>query len=423
MLVPMSATPELSGGPIEIVHLAFTSFPADPRVKREALAAAETGRGVVVVAFQGAGEPPRDSLGPVQILRLPGRKSRGGPLSYLVEYVAFSWKCRRLLAHDPRFRAVRVVHVHTLPDFLAWAAAPAQRRGARLILDLHEIFPEFARSKYPGPLGRFAAVIATRIERNARRRADVTITVNGPIEALLTGRGIGRAERIVIVHNSPDPQDLGPTRRPQPRNADQIELIYHGTLSSLYGVDVAVRGVVLAASRGVRIHLTVLGDGPERAALEQLVSGLGATSLVSFEAPIPQGALRERLGRADAGVVPTRLDGMTRYSLSNKLLEYVHLGMPVLGARLPSYGQYLAEDAAWYWNAGDPADLARALSEFAAADELERRTRAERAQRGLAAIAWPLERARLLETYADLLGPPGPATSRAAMRSAARPSP
>src|SRR6185295_18786861 len=106
------------------------------------------------------------------VIRVPGTKSRGEPIAYLREYGEFVWRCRQLLARHRAFADVRVVHVHTLPDFLIWAARPAQRRGARVILDLHEIFPEFAATKY-----RVAAALVTplarSIERWARRRATV----------------------------------------------------------------------------------------------------------------------------------------------------------------------------------------------------------------------------------------------------------
>ena len=400
----MPEPPEQHVPPIEIVHLAYTAFPADTRVKREALAGASMGRRVAVVALQMPGQLPEEVIGPLDVVRLPGRRTRGSPASYLAEYGTFVWRCRWLLARDPRFRKVRVVHVHTLPDFLIWAATPARRRGARVILDLHEIFPEFTTSKYPGLPGRVARRLARFLERSARRAADVTITVNGPIEELLAARGIGRPERRVLVHNSADPTDFGEPSPPRTHaRRGRLELVYHGSLTPVYGLDIAVRGVALAAVRGAPIHLTILGDGPEREPLARLASELGADLVVTFEAPIPQRALRERLTRADAGVVPTRLDGMTRYSLSNKLLEYVHLGLPVLAARLPSYGRYFDETAAWYWTPGDPEDFTRAIGEFAAAPADERYARAARAQQDLDRIAWPVERARLVAVYEELL--------------------
>src|SRR5436309_10311545 len=146
--------------PIAIVHLVHSHFPADPRVNREARAAAATGARVAVIALRGPGERPVERIGAITVIRFAGDKSRGGAISYVREYVEFALRCRRLLARRRALQHVRLVHVHTLPDFLVWAARPAQRRGARVILDLHEIFPEFTAATYPSVLGRTAAALA-----------------------------------------------------------------------------------------------------------------------------------------------------------------------------------------------------------------------------------------------------------------------
>src|SRR5438132_1608840 len=219
------------------------------------------------------------------------------------------------------------------------------------------------------------------------------------------------------------PLPAGPP--PAPRlSRGSLELIYHGTLTLPYGVDAAVRGVLHARQQGADARLTILGDGPERSRLEQLVVSLSAAAVIRFEHPLPQRELRARLGRADAVLVPTRLDAMTRYSLSNKLLEAVHLGIPVLAARLPSYSHYLDDASAWFWNPGDATDLVRAILAFARATPEERCERARAAQRALQGIAWPVERVRLLDAYRHLLEEDDSHAARmVAIRSAAPPSP
>src|SRR5207302_6615968 len=226
----------------EILHLAFASFPADPRVRREVAALRSTGRRVAVIAVRGPGERAVERRDGVAIIRVPGRKSRGGFLSYLTEYAAFVWRCRRLVARHRTLARVRVVHVHTLPDFLLWAALPAERRGAKLVFDMHEIFPEFVAAKFPGPLGALASWLARRIERWARRQADLTITVNHPIDELLAARPVTstKPERRLVLHNTADPADFGDTSAPSRANAVPLQLIYHGTLAAFYGLDVAI---------------------------------------------------------------------------------------------------------------------------------------------------------------------------------------
>ena len=408
--------------PVEILHLAFASFPADPRVRREVAALRDTGRGVAVVALRETNQRAVQRRDGVVIIRVPGHKSRGGFLSYLAEYAAFVWRCRRLVARHRTLARVRVVHVHTLPDFLLWAALPAQRRGAKLVFDMHEIFPEFVAAKFPGPLGPLASWLARRIERWARRQADLTITVNHPIDELLAARPVTstKPERRLVLHNTADPADFGDTSAPSRANAVPLQLIYHGTLAAFYGLDVAIRALARARSAGLDARLTILGDGPERPGLQRLAADLSLDT-VAFETPIPQPALPARLARCAAGVVPTLLDGMTRYSLSNKALDYVHLGIPLLAARLPSYLRYFGEDMLWYFTPGDPDDLARAIRDLAAAAAAERARRAQLARQAIAPYDWVRERERLLAAYADLLG--NRSARIPAMRSAALPSP
>jgi glycosyltransferase involved in cell wall biosynthesis len=405
--------------PIEILHLVYGHYPADTRVKRELSALRATGRCRAVIALRSAGESATQRVDGVVVIRVPGRKSRGGFLSYLMEYGDFVLRCRRLIAKHPALARVQVVHVHTLPDFLLWAALPARRRGARVVFDMHEIFPEFARARFPGFLGATIGALAQRLERWARRRADLTITVNHPIDQLLATRPSSRTEHRIVVHNTADPADFG-QRAPVASSPVTVplQLVYHGTLTHLYGLDIAVRGVCQASGHP---HLTIIGGGPERERLEALASSLDARA-VTFEAPITQQALAARLPRFHAGVVPTRLNGMTRYSLSTKLLEYVHLGIPVLAARLPSYQRYFGDDALWSWNPGDPADLARAIQQFAQSSDSERAARVQRAREAIAQLAWPHQRDTLLAAYAGLLTGDGSARI-AAIRSAAVPSP
>ena len=409
--------------PVDILHLAFANFPVDPRVRREVAALRDTGRRVAVIALRGESELPVERHEGVIAIRVRGRKSRGGFLTYLVEYAVFVWRCRRLVAHHRALARVRVVHVHTLPDFLLWAALPARRRGAKVVFDMHEIFPEFVAAKFRGPLGSLAARLARWIEGWARRRADLTITVNRPIDDLLAARPVGgnRPERRLVLHNTADPADYGDTPAAAPgTGGPRLELIYHGTLAAFYGLDVAIRALARVRQDGLDARLTILGDGPERASLQRLANSLSLDA-VAFEAPIPQPALPARLSRCAAGVVPTRLDGMTRYSLSNKLLDYVHLGIPLLAARLPSYLRYFGEDMLWYFTPGDPNDLASSIRALAAAAAAERARRAQLARQATAPYDWARERERLLAAYAELLG--NRSARIPAIRSAAVPSP
>jgi glycosyltransferase involved in cell wall biosynthesis len=272
-----------------------------------------------------------------------------------------------------------------------------------VILDLHEILPEFAASKFRGLIARAMRSLALRIERASRRFADATITVNRPIEQLLEGRRAAINERIVVLHNSPDTADFGPLRDPQPRDGlDTLRAVYHGTLTRLYGLDVALDAVNALRAAKTLVTLDIFGDGPERRNLEAKVTALGLGDCVTFHTPVSARELRERLPSFDAGLVPTLANLMTQYSLATKLLEYIHLGIPVVAPALRTYQSYFGPGTLHYFAPNDSRSLAITLAELKAAPAAKRAEQARRAQHVLQEISWEREKPRLLALYVAL---------------------
>jgi glycosyltransferase involved in cell wall biosynthesis len=396
--------------PFDIVHLAHTTFPEDPRPRREAMIAAGTGARVAIIVAQGGRDDRKVSrYGPIRVIRLEGRRQRGSVGNYLVEDFDFLLKARNLIRRDPRFSGARVFHVHTLPDFLVGATRAARRGGARVILDLHEIFPEFTRSKFPGWKGAIGERIARRLERWSRRQADVLLTVNDAVAEQLASRPARRNERVVVVHNFADPGEFGDRRLTQGRNQSPARLVYHGTLTPLYGLDLAIEGVSQARAKGINVVFDVFGDGPARGDLETQVHRLGLESAVRLRGVAPHHELAGLLPQYDAGLVPTRLDGMTRFSLSTKLLEYIHLGLPVILPAIPTYLRYFPAGTAWYFEPNSAGAMAEAMADFVNAEPAERIRRAEAAQGCSTRKLDPARDARLLhDLYLELLRQPQP---------------
>jgi glycosyltransferase involved in cell wall biosynthesis len=395
--------------PFDIVHVAHTSFPEDPRPRREAMVAADTAGRVAIVVLQDGRDPrPVGHYGRVVVVRLPGHRRRGSVGKYLVEYTDFIVRVHALFRRDARFRDARVVHVHTLPDFLIAGTRPALRRGARAILDLHEIFPEFTRARFAGWAGAVAQRAARVLERWSRRQADITVTVNRTIAAAFQARRARPDERIEVIHNLTDPAEFGPERPPDGTIRGPVRLVYHGTITGMYGLDLAVAAVDRARRSGLDVELDLFGSGPEVAALGEDIARRGLTEQVRLRGVLTHDQLRERLTTFHAGLVPTRLNVMTRFSLSTKLLEYVHLGIPLIAPRIPTYLEYFPEACAWYFEPNDAEDAARAIRDFAAAAPAEREARARAAQEAAGGLRWADDAARLRRLYEELLAPAQP---------------
>jgi hypothetical protein len=70
-----------------------------------------------------------------------------------------------------------VVQAHNLPDFLVFAALVPKLLGARLILDLHDLMPEFYASRFKSGMTSFPIRLLCWQERLSCLFAKHVITV------------------------------------------------------------------------------------------------------------------------------------------------------------------------------------------------------------------------------------------------------
>src|SRR6266436_6618113 len=161
----------------------------DPRVRRKAEALVEAGYLVDVLALRASGGSKRYTLNGVNVRTISLGKKRGSLARYTFEYIAFFlWAFVRVPVQMRRRRYV-VIDVNTLPDFLVFAPMVAKWMGARIILDMHEITPEFFMSKYQIPEDSRFVRLLTYVERISVDFADHVVTINEPIQDLLSHRG------------------------------------------------------------------------------------------------------------------------------------------------------------------------------------------------------------------------------------------
>jgi glycogen synthase len=91
------------------------------------------------------------------------------------------------------------------------------------------------------------------------------------------------------------------------RRADRDrDLIYVGRLVSDKGIDLLVDALSILRESGVQTQLTIIGDGPERPALENKVRDLKLQSSVEFVGSQTGAQLAETLNRHRILVVPSR---------------------------------------------------------------------------------------------------------------------
>ena len=333
---------------------------AEPRVERDAQALVSHGYEVDVICLQEEDEPAVDLVEGVNVYRLPVRRDKGrGAAAQLLEYLAFFTLAFFKLISLHRRRRYRVVQVHNLPDFLVFAALWPKLAGARVILDIHDVMPEFYAARFKRSMDSWPVRLVRWQERLSCRFADHVITVTELWRQALITRGVP-AEKVSVVMNLADQRVFRPPAAAL-RVTDRctFKLIYHGSINQRYGLDLLVRAVEVVQQRIPEIHLTIHGAGEYRDTVMQLVEELKLQQHVYFSTNrVPTAELPKMIGQADVGVVPYRRDVFTDGILPTKLMEYMALGMPAIASRTPVIMDYFDETMVEFFTPEDVDDLA-----------------------------------------------------------------
>src|SRR4029450_7270985 len=126
----------------------------EPRVAREAAAALDAGYAVEVVAMKRIGEPAREVVAGVLVIRLPVHHVQRAQIGRMVaEYLAFTALATAVVGRRAVSRRYDVVHVHNPPDFLIAAAVVPRLLGSRVIFDVHDRSPDMFAMRFPEGTG------------------------------------------------------------------------------------------------------------------------------------------------------------------------------------------------------------------------------------------------------------------------------
>ena len=153
--------------------------------------------------------------------------------------------------------------------------------------------------------------------------------------------------------------------------------------------------IVAAQTPGAR--LLIVGNGPERAVLEALVSARGLREAVHFTGAVYHADVPALLSRIDVAVAP--YPPLPHFYFSPlKIYEYMAAGLAVIASRSGQIPQLLEDGlSGLLYRPGDAGELAAALERLRRDPELRRRLgRAARAK-VLRGYTWDRVARRILE--------------------------
>jgi glycosyltransferase involved in cell wall biosynthesis len=339
--------------------LAYTHYRFDGRVRREAEALTRRGDKVDFICLRENSQETIRVYNGVNFFPLSVQKYRGNSTGiYLLTYFSFFVRAFFLLTFLQLRRRYDIVQVHTMPDFLVFAALVPKLLGAKIILDMHDLMPELYISKFGVNVNHALIKLITWCERRSVAFAQKAIAVHIPHRDVLVRHGTPK-EKFTILLNLPDSKIFSRARNTQRVADGKFRLFYHGTIAKRHGIDVAIRAVALAKKHIANIEFSIIGDGDDRERLVRIVDEMGLSDCVKFsDGPVPLQELPFHIKQADIGIVPILRDSFTRYQLPVKLLEYVGLGIPVISSRTETLEFYFDETMSRYFQPGDEVELA-----------------------------------------------------------------
>ncbi|MES2883808.1 MAG: glycosyltransferase [Pseudomonadota bacterium] len=243
------------------------------------------------------------------------------------------------------------------------------------------------------------------LRRWVMQNAFAVTAVGEPLRAALTATAPSKA--VSVLPMGCDLERFSPRAEGSPLAG---RLLYVGRLVPKKGVDALLRALALLQRSHRRVHLRVIGEGPERETLEQLTQSLGLGGDVQFLGGMANARLPDEYREAETVVLPFRqaADGDAE-GLGLTLIEALACGCKLVVGYSEAQ-EDLTRDCPGLWrcDADDSSALAEAIEASLRTPHQAQSLRAARQPR-LLPMAWETIAAQ----YADLL--------LAAHRSASKP--
>ena len=320
----MPTSPLAPPDPLLAAMLVRNAFTHDTRVEKEARTLIESGWKVTVVADAQAGLAEEETRPDgIRVIRVVRRLHRVPLLR------SYCTRCgsRNCFGRCNRPSCMRTTRTHScrsrlLPDGYRCRSSMTPTSSGFIV-----------------PAGTVAVSIRASpnwyrlLERWAIPRAAAIVTVSPPIARHLAR--VHRYQPVVLVPNYPEGagasvvrplHDLAPSI---PKDAPVV--LHIGGIMAFRGLEELVEAV----SQLGEVHLVFLGAGEHWSRVAATAASLGVQSRVHRVGPVSSDQVVDYATTATIGVVATEPTGLNnRYSLPNKLFQYMAAGIPVVATDL-----------------------------------------------------------------------------------------
>ena len=343
--------------------VSYSFYENDNRVMRYAETLAKRGDYVEVFALQREGSPLEETLNGVHVHRLQGRLvNEKSVFSFISRILQFLFRAMFQVSKNHIRHRYDLLHIHSVPDFMVFAGLLPRITGTPVILDIHDILPEFYGSKFGAKPDSFTFRSMLAVEKLSTMFSSHVIIANDIWKARLLSRSVKKGKCTAIL-NSPDRSIFQKSGEPR-RSNDRFVLLYPGTLNWHQGLDLAIKAFGKISANIPQADFYMYGRGPSTDELKALVKELQLDNRVFILDTLPLREVAKIIGTADLGIVPERKDNFGNEAFSTKILEFMAMGVPVIVSDTQVDRDYFDDSVVCFFQGGDEDDLARRMSEL-----------------------------------------------------------
>ncbi|MCU7491206.1 MAG: glycosyltransferase family 4 protein [Bacteroidota bacterium] len=354
-----------------ICMVVLSSYPYDPRVRRQAEVLEEEGYHVDVICLREAEQAETEKMGLVTVHRIMRSVNKESILRYVWLSFMFSLLSIIKMQTLAMKKDYRLIQVHNMPDFLIFTGIVQKMLGKKLILDIHDLTVDLFETKWPDKKKSLMMSAVRKVEKLSCSFADHLITVTEACRDKLVERGVP-PEKITLVLNTADTRIFQfDCNRTFERIESGARLLYHGTVAERFGIHTAIEALALLQNKIPRSTLHIYGkyDTDYRIKLEGQIRDLGLEGLVFLNGARSLEEIYEIIKKSDLGLVPYVDDPYMNLALSTKTFEYAATGLPVIASNLYSLSLIFDQSSIKFARADKPEAFADAIAELCLSPE------------------------------------------------------
>jgi glycosyltransferase involved in cell wall biosynthesis len=239
------------------------------------------------------------------------------------------------------------------------------------------------------------------MERVAFRTSDLVLANNAVQRKIAINRGGIPPEKVIVIRPCPDLERVK-RRTPDPlwRNGRAHMVSYAGGFGMDEGVDIFISSIeyIVHGQQRADIQFVIAGSGSEWHEIATLCGKKDLSEYVTFTGLIDDETLFTILSTADVCVDPGRATGTNSNSTSQKIMEYMAIGKPIVQFDRVE-GRLVAQEASRYALPDDPIDFGNHILELLDNSEMRDIMGDFGQRRAKREFSWHREQKKLLSAY------------------------